>query len=516
MKNESFETGPAPAADTRFSFLELLTAPHQAREESGTVVMAMSPGEVHDIGKTVIQSLFKANGFKVMDLGTLAAAGDLAAAAVEHRADIVGVSCMLTSSLTQLKEIARALEEQDVDVNFLVGGPGLTPAMTACHIAPFYTRGLTIYVKDLYQCHELSRALLDSQQRAAIKKATALEYMEIRTQYHQQKFAKEILSLEEARQRRTPINWEEFTPQTPSFLGNWVIESMELTSLTEYIDWSTLFLGFGLKGKFPQILRDPRIGEQAQRIYDDGCELLDRIVKDKLLEPRAVIGFYPANSVGDDIEIYSDRDGKSSLGMLHTLRQQAVHEDAKPYYALADFIAPKESGKPDFIGAFAVSCGFGLKELQDEFSAAGDDYRLIMAKVLADCLAEALAEHLHSRVRREYWGYAPEENLSIADMYCCRFQGIRPAPGYPACPEHSEKEFLFNLLDVTGNIKIDLTPSYAMAPAASVCGFYFCHPQSKYYWLGTVGRDQVEEYARRKDVEISFVEQQLQMHLNYV
>lgn len=519
VKNESFDQGDAPSspAGTRpAAFWERLHRTGPATEGAGTVVMAMSPGEVHDIGKTVIQSLFTTHGFRVIDLGTVATAADLAAAAQEHGADIVGVSCMLMSSLGQIKEIARALEERDLETNLLVGGPGLTPVMTACHVAPFYTRGLTVYVKDLHQCEELCAHLMDPVRRAALKKALALEYQDIRTRYLQNQYAKDILSLHEARQRRAPISWTQFTPQRPSFLGNWVIDSLDIRELTGYIDWSTLFLGFALRGKYPQIFRDPAVGETARRIYDDACELLDRIVKERLLEPRAVIGFYPANSSGDDIEIYSDRDGMSTIGTLHTLRQQARHEEGKPYFALADFIAPKETGHTDFIGAFAVSCGFGLTALEEEFRQAGDHYRLIMVKVLADCLAEALAEQLHMRVRKDYWGYAPDEDLTVQDMYRCQFSGIRPAPGYPACPEHSEKELLFDLLDVSANIQMELTPAYAMAPAASVCGFYFSHPQSKYFWLGTVGRDQVEDYARRKGTDIAWVERHLQMHLNYV
>lgn len=520
VKNESFDSPAIDAADFSApggpSFLERLTAPRRPAVTAGTVVMAMSPGEVHDIGKTVIQALFRVSGYRVIDLGTIPTAQDLARAAAEHRADIVGVSCMLTSSLTQLKEIARALEEQDLDVNLLVGGPGLNPVMTACHIAPFYTRGVTVYVKDLYHCQDVIRQLADPQRRAGLKKSLELEYADVRSQYLGNQFSKEVLSLHEARQRRTPVTWSTFEASRPSFLGNWVIESLDLKELTDYIDWSTLFLGFALKGKYPQIFRDPAIGDQARTVYDDACALLDRIVKEKRLSPRAVIGFYPANSTGDDIEIYSDRDGKSMIGVLHTLRQQARHDEGKPYYALADFIAPRESGRTDFIGAFVVSCGFGIEQLQDEFKAAGDEYRLIMVKVLADCLAEALAEKLHMRVRKDYWGYAPDEDLSVQDMYRCQFQGIRPAPGYPACPEHSQKEFLFELLDARANLGIELTPAYAMAPAASVCGFYFAHPQAKYFWLGTVGRDQVEDYARRTDMDIRQVEDLLRMNLNYV
>lgn len=518
VKNESFADGPGrtTSVDPSQSFVERLAADQRPEATAGTVVMAMSPGEVHDIGKTVIESLFRVKGYRVIDLGTVPTAHDLAAAAAEHRADIVGVSSMLTASLPQLKEMARALEERDLDTNFLVGGPGLNPVMTACHIAPFYTRGITVYVKDLYQCEAVCAQLSDPQRRAALKKSLTLEYNEVRSRYLGNQFAKDLLTLHEARQRRTPADWQGFEASRPSFLGNWVIESLDLAELTRYIDWSTLFLGFALKGKYPQIFRDPAIGDQARKVYDDACELLDRIVKEKLLEPRAVIGFYPANSVGDDIEIYSDRDGKSTIGLLPTLRQQARHEEGKPYYALADFIAPRDSGKTDFIGAFTAGCGFGIERLQEEFRAAGDDYRLIMVKVLADCLAEALAEEVHRRVRRDYWGYAPQEDLSVQDMYRCQFQGIRPAPGYPACPEHSQKEFLFELLDARGNIGMELTPAYAMTPPASVCGFYFSHPQAKYFWLGTIGRDQVEDYARRTDTDIREVEDLLRMNLNYV
>lgn len=481
------------------------------------VVLAMAGGEVHDIGKTVIRSLFKANGFKVIDLGTVESGDELIQAAMDHNAEIVGISCMLTSSLGELQNIARALQASGLDINFLVGGPGISPAMTAYGIAPLYPAGLTVYARDLYDCHELCCTLINPDSRKKLKESLKTEYKQLGETFVRQQTAKTLLTLNEARQQGLHISWDGFEAVRPAFLGNKILHEFDLKNLTELIDWMTIFLGFGLKGKYPQIFKDPDIGADAQQIFDDAQKLLDRIVSKKLFTARAVIGFYPANSNGDDIEIYSEKGSHQHvLETLHTLRQQARHDDEKPYYALSDFIAPKASGKKDYIGAFALSCGFGLEKLEQEFIANNDDYHLIMVKVLADCLAEAFAERMHQLVRKEYWGYAHDETLTKEDMFRCLFQGIRPAPGYPACPEHSEKEMLFRLLDVKNNIAIDLSRGYAMSPAASVCGFYFSHPQSKYFWLGSVARDQVEDYARRKNIEVSFVEQQLLMHLNYI
>ncbi|MGE0268283.1 MAG: vitamin B12 dependent-methionine synthase activation domain-containing protein [Candidatus Omnitrophota bacterium] len=481
------------------------------------VILAMGGGEVHDIGKTVIRALFKANGFEVIDLGAVDSGEELVRAAVEHKAGIVGVSCMLTSSLGELQQIARALQASGLDINFLVGGPGISPAMTAYGIAPHYPGGVTVYVRDLYVCHELCCTLSSPSSRQTLKESLKTEYAESSETFIRQQTAKTLLTIREAREQGLQIPWNEFRPAEPSFLGNRVFHEHDLKDLTELIDWMTMFLGFGLKGKYPQIFKDPDIGQEARQIFDDAQILLERIIKHKLLTARGVVGFYPANSSGDDIEIYSEQGSRQHvLEVLHTLRQQARHDDEKPYYALSDFIAPKESGKKDYIGAFALSCGFGLEKLEQEFIADNDDYHLIMVKVLADCLAEAFAERMHQSVRKEYWGYDRGETLTKEDMFRCLFQGIRPAPGYPACPEHSEKEMLFRLLDVKNNIAIDLSRGYAMSPAASVCGFYFSHPQSKYFWLGSVARDQVTDYARRKDVEVSLVEQQLLMHLNYI
>ncbi len=477
----------------------------------------MPSGEVHDIGKTVIKALFKANRFEVIDLGMITSANDLLHAVDQHKANIVGMSCMLTSSLGEIQNIARAFQTSGLDINLLIGGPGMSPSVIAYSVAPLYTRGLTMYVRDLYACHELCCTLLNSETRKLLKESLSLESKQLAAIFIQQQAAKKLLPLDEAREQGLHISWNQSEAVKPSFLGNRIFQEFDLKDLTELIDWMTIFLGFGLKGKYPQIFKDPDIGQDAKQIFDDAQKLLERILENKLLTAKAVIGFYPANSVGDDIHIYSEQGSqKHVLDILHTLRQQAHHEEGKPYYAISDFIAPKEIGRTDYIGAFALSCGFGLEKLEKEFIAANDDYHLIMVKVLADCLAEAFAERMHQLVRKEYWGYAHDETLIKEDMFRCLFQGIRPAPGYPACPEHSEKEMLFKLLDVRKNIGINLSKSYAMSPAASICGFYFSHPQSKYFWLGTIGRDQVEDYARRKNVEVEQVEQQLLMHLNYI
>ncbi len=498
---------------TNFILSEKLreTVPHQG--EGPGVILAMPAGEVHDIGKTVIAALFDANQVRVVDLGTVGSVEEIVEAVRSERPDLIGISCMLTSSLDQLQQLATGLEENGMKIPLLLGGPGITPAMVARYIAPRYPSGATLYVKDAQACQRICDALGDSTQFSEMIEAMESQHQNLRDAFAQQLQHKTLLPIEQARNRRLQINWEEFSSPRPKAFGVQVLDNLELGEIVEWIDWTTIFLAFGMKGKYPNILKDARFGGEAQAVLDDARALLQRILDENLLQARAVIGFFRANSDGDDIRIIGT-DGQEQV--LHCLRQQALHLDDKPYISLSDFIAPENSGLTDTIGAFALSCGFGLDQLEQEYRTQNDYYHRILAKSLADCLAEGLAEALHQKVRTEYWGYVPQEDLTLEQIFRCEFQGIRPAPGYPACPEHSEKELLFRLLDVKKHIKMDLTQSYAMWPAASVCGFYFAHPQAKYYWLGSIGRDQVEDYARRANRSVQWVEQQLQMNLNYI
>lgn len=484
-------------------------------EAEPRVILAMPKGEVHDIGKVVIGALFKVKGFAVLDLGTLDSNQQLIQAIQTYKPIMVGLSCMLTSSLKELQATAALLSAQGIRIPMLLGGPGITPQMTATQIAPHYKSGVTVYVKDLYQCERVCEMILDADRRSVLEAETKQADQELLESFTAQQSAKTILSLSEARAKCAEIDWMDFNPDVPNQMGINVMQDYDINQVLECIDWTTIFLSFGMKGKYPQIFNDSRFGESAKQVFADAQALLEDVLSANKLKAAAVTGFMPANSTGDDIEIYDDSDQDRTVGILHTLRQQALHDDRKPYYALSDFIAPKEYGYKDYIGMFVVTCGLGLKELEEEYVASGDEYRRILIKSLADCLAEAFAERLHQQVRTEYWGYAADEGLSLEQMFRCEFQGIRPAPGYPACPDHSEKELLFRLLEVEKHTKITLSESYAMWPAASVCGFYFANPQAKYFWLGSIGRDQVEDYARRLNKSVSFVEEQLQMNLNY-
>ena len=491
------------------------TAKHITSNPQAKVVLAMPRGEVHDIGKVVIGALFKIKGYQVIDLGTLESNQQLLEAIQAHNPIMVGLSCMLTSSLAEMQAAAEMLNSNDIKIPLLLGGPGVTLQMVATQISPHYSSGATIYVKDVSHCEQVCEIMRHPDRRADLESEVKHAEQEVDAAFTAQQSAKQILTLSEARARRTDIDWTAFQPIVPNQLGVHVLPDYDMHQVFDCIDWTTIFLSFGMKGKYPQIFKDTRFGESAKEVFADAQTLLEEVLSAGKLKASAITGFMPANSTGDDIEIYDHKHIDQVRGILHTLRQQALHDERKPYYALSDFVAPKEYGYKDYIGMFVVTCGLGLDELEAEFAASGDEYRRILIKSLADCLAEAFAEHMHLRVRKEFWGYAADEDLTLEQMFRCEFQGIRPAPGYPACPDHSEKELLFRLLDVEKHTRITLSESYAMWPAASVCGFYFAHPQAKYFWLGSIGEDQIEDYAGRINKNTSFVEQQLRMNLNY-
>jgi len=486
------------------------------QKDKGKIVLAMTEGEVHDVGKWVIHALFRFNQFEVIDLGTIESSDQLVKAVKAHQPCYVGLSGMLTSSLYKMQHVAKVFEKEGFDIPLLIGGAGTSLEQTAVAIAPFYTEGIVIYVKDLYHCHNLCPTLNDKVALESLKIKVHKEYEELRCEYQKKIATKKVLPLAEARKKRCFIDWKQQAVKKPSFLGVRVIEDYNFNEIKELIDWTPLFLAFGLKEKYPHVLTHKQMGAEATQLLADAQELMDDIIKEKRLKPSGVVGFFPAYSIGDDIEVFKDEKRQQSLKMIHTLRQQSLHGDDKPYYALADFIAPKESGVSDYLGAFAVTVGLNLEKIFKKFLEEKNFYKMILVKVVADQLVEAFAESLHKKVRKEYWGYAGDENLSKEELFQCRFQGIRPAPGYPACPEHSEKAALFELLEVKKTVGITLTSGYAMSPAASVCGFYFARKEAKYFWLGTMGKDQLEDYCVRKGIDICEAEQLLSIQLNYI
>jgi 5-methyltetrahydrofolate--homocysteine methyltransferase len=481
---------------------------------AGIVVMATVKGDVHDIGKNIVGVVLACNNFKIIDLGVMVPTELILKTAREVKADIIGLSGLITPSLDVMVDVAKDMERQGLTLPLLIGGATTSEKHTAVKIAPHYS-GPVIHVKDASRSVGVCRGLLDSQLKENFVQTTVQRYEKVREDFHVQQSEKKYLSLREAQARGMQTEWQKRKVIKPSFLGTKVFTDYDLKDIRTHIDWSPFFMTWELNGKFPQILDHPEMGVQAKRLYQDALTLLDKIVAQKLLTARAVIGFFPANSVGDDIEIYKDDKRQEIRTVFHTLRQQIVKHDNKPYYALADFIAPKASGLKDYIGGFVVTAGIGTDVLCAQYEADLDDYQSIMVKALADRLAEAFAERMHERVRKEFWGYAPEENLTNEELIQCRYQGIRPAPGYPACPDHTEKALLFDLLNVTSTTGITLTESFAMMPASSVSGIYFSHPDSKYFWLGKIAKDQVEDLARRKSMPIPDLERWLSPNLGY-
>ena len=477
----------------------------------GKIVLATVKGDVHDIGKNIVGVVLACNNFEVIDLGVMVPAEKILERAKEVRADIIGLSGLITPSLDEMVHVAREMERQGLKLPLLIGGATTSRAHTAVKIAPHYSQPV-VHVLDASRAVPVTTSLLSEEGRAEFVAQHEAEYEALRKAHATPR--RSGVPLETARARRTPIEWRAEDLATPAFTGIRVLDGFPLEQLREFIDWSPFFHTWELKGVYPRILEDERQGEQARQIFAEANTLLDRMVAEKLLTARAVYGFFAANAVGDDVELYSDSGRGEVLDRLHFLRQQSDREGDEPCRSLADFIAPRETGLGDSIGAFAVTSGMGLKELVERFRAAHDDYNAIMAEAIADRLAEAFAECLHKRVREE-WGYGRDENLRNEDLINEKYRGIRPAPGYPACPDHTEKGTIWRLLDVEAKTGIELTESFAMWPGSSVSGLYFAHPTSRYFSLGKIGRDQVEDYARRKGMSVEEVERWLGPYLNY-
>ncbi len=488
-----------------------LAASGQTVRTQGKIVLATVKGDVHDIGKNIVGVVLACNNYEVVDMGVMVPCEKILERAKAENADLIGLSGLITPSLDEMVHVAREMERQGFKLPLLIGGATTSRAHTAIKIAPHYSEPV-VHVLDASRAVPVTTSLLSDENKPAFVAQHSADYEALRKSHAAPKH--KTVSIESARDRRTPIEWRSEDIPSPSFLGRRVLDNFPLETLREFIDWSPFFHTWGLKGLYPRILDHPDHGAQARQLFKEGNELLDRIIAGKLITARGVYGLFPANAVGDDVELYTDSTRSHLLDRFCFLRQQANREDSKPCRSLVDFIAPKHTGLPDHIGAFAVTAGIGLKELCERFRAEYDDYNAIMAEALADRLAEAFAECLHKQVRDE-WGYGKEESLSCEDLIRERYRGIRPAPGYPACPDHTEKGTVWRLLDVQDNTGMLITESFAMWPGSSVSGLYFAHPQSRYFSLGKIELDQVAEYAERKGMTLAEVERWLGPNLNY-
>ncbi len=487
-----------------------MAAAGEAVRAQGKIVLATVKGDVHDIGKNIVGVVLACNNYDVIDMGVMVSCEKILERAKTEKADIIGLSGLITPSLDEMVHVAKEMQRLGFTQPLLIGGATTSRAHTAIKIAPHYGQPV-LHVADASRAVPVTTSLLSDDGRDEFIARQRSEYETIRQAYATPR--PKTVPLATARDRRTPIEWRPEDLARPKFIGSRVVE-VSAAVLREYIDWSPFFHTWGLRGIYPRILEHPDHGAQARQIFDEGNALLDRIIAEGLLNPRGVYGLFPANAVGDDVELYTDASRQTVLTRLHFLRQQTHREGNEPCRCLADFIAPRETGFLDSIGAFAVTSGLELKTLTHQFRAEHDDYNAIMAEALADRLAEAFAEYMH-KLAREAWGYGCEEHLTPAEMISETYRGIRPAPGYPACPDHTEKGTLWTLLDVQAKTGIEITESFAMWPGSSVSGLYFAHPQARYFSLGKIDRDQVEDYQRRKGMTIAEVERWLGPSLNY-
>jgi 5-methyltetrahydrofolate--homocysteine methyltransferase len=483
---------------------------------NGKIVMATVKGDVHDIGKNIVGVVLQCNNYDVVDLGVMVPAEKILQAAVDEQADIVGLSGLITPSLDEMCHVAAEMERRGFDLPLLIGGATTSRVHTAVKIHPNYHRGQALYVNDASRAVGVVAALLSRDNRQRTIADTRAEYLRIAAAHARGEQNKLRLSLTDARANALKLNWSgSYVPPPPRLLGTTRLDDIPIAELVGYIDWSPFFATWELKGKYPAILQDQTVGEAARGLFADAQEMLRQMMAEQWFKTRAVLGLWPANGEGDDILLFANETRDRPIATLHTLRQQLARREGRANVALADFVAPRASGLRDYIGAFAVTAGIGEDAVVDRFKRANDDYSGILAKALADRLAEALAEYLHRRVRREFWGYAADETLETGDLIAEQYRGIRPAPGYPAQPDHTEKETLFKLLDGERAIGVKLTESFAMWPGASVCGLYFSHPDSYYFGVGKIERDQVADYAARKGRPLDAMEKWLAPILNY-
>ncbi|MGZ8247904.1 methionine synthase [Methylomagnum sp.] len=495
-------------------YMEEEKANNPSPKSNGKILMATVKGDVHDIGKNIVGVVLQCNGFDVVDLGVMQPCDKILDAAREHKVDIIGLSGLITPSLDEMVHVAKEMERLKFDIPLMIGGATTSRAHTAVKIEPNY-HAPTVYVTDASRAVGVAGSLLSDDLKDDYVAKIRAEYEDVRQRHGGRKAQAPMHELAAARANGLHGDWVHYTPPKPIFTGLRVFDGYPLRELVEYIDWTPFFHTWELAGSYPKIFNDEVVGEQARQLFADANAMLETLVEENWLKARAVIGFFPAARVGDDVVVYADETRAQTLAVLHHLRQQAVKPPGQPNYSLADFVAPAEAGVADYVGAFAVTAGEGIEAHLDRFAAQHDDYSSIMLKALADRLAEAFAECLHRRVRTEFWGYVADEHLNNAQLINEDYRGIRPAPGYPACPDHTEKATLFQLLDAEANTDITLTESFAMYPASSVSGWYFSHPASRYFNVGKLNRDQMEDYARRKGLELREVERWLAPVLAY-
>lgn len=479
----------------------------------GKILLATVKGDVHDIGKNIVGVVLRCNNYDVIDLGVMVPCEKILAVALEERVNIIGLSGLITPSLEEMTYVAQEMQRQKFSLPLLIGGATTSRAHTAIKIEPHYQEGVTVHVVDASRAVGVVNQLLSDHAKLAYITATREEYATLRTRHQNKRSENQLIALADARKNAYKIDWQTYTPPKPQFLGIKTWQNYSLKTLAEYIDWTPFFQTWELAGRYPKILDDPVVGESARQLFADAQAMLQKVIAENWIEARAVIGFFPANSVVDDIEIYTDESRTDMQAAFRMLRQQSAKAKNKFNLCLADFVVPKTIGTQDYIGGFAVTAGIGLDERVRKFEENNDDYNSILLKALADRLAEAFAEHMHERVRKEFWGYGKDENLSAEDLIAEKYHGIRPAPGYPACPDHTEKPCLFALLSATEQAQIILTENFAMLPASSVSGFYFSHPESQYFGIGKIGDDQVQDYSVRKNMEINLVRRWLAPHI---
>jgi 5-methyltetrahydrofolate--homocysteine methyltransferase len=482
---------------------------------AGKILLATVKGDVHDIGKNIVGVVLQCNNYEVIDLGVMVPAQKILDTARERKVDIIGLSGLITPSLDEMCHVAAEMEREGFDLPLLIGGATTSRVHTAVKISPNYHKSQAIYVTDASRAVGVVSGLMSAEERPKAIAKVREEYARMAESYARGQAEKARTSIVDARANRLKLDWGGYTPPKPTFLGTRAFKAYDLAELSRYVDWTPFFHAWELKGTFPRILEDDKYGEAARDLYEDAQAMLKQLIEEKWLTANGVVGFWPANSIGDDIELYTDETRSKRLAVLHTLRQQMAREPGRPNLALADFVAPKDSGIPDYIGGFAVTAGIGEEDVARRFERANDDYSKIMIKALADRFAEAFAEALHEKVRRELWAYAPDEKLSNEQLIAEDYAGIRPAPGYPAQPDHTEKGTLFRVLNAEKTAGVKLTESYAMWPAAAVSGLYFSHPESRYFGVGKIGRDQVVDYAGRKGWNIQETERWLGPILNY-
>lgn len=483
-------------------------------QTNGKILMATVKGDVHDIGKNIVGVVLQCNNYEIIDLGVMVPAETILSEAKKHDVDIIGLSGLITPSLDEMAHMAAEMQRLEMNIPLLIGGATTSRIHTAVKIDPKYNNAV-VYVPDASRAVGVAGDLLSDERKEAYIKTIKDEYDDMRIQRAKRSSKRKTFNLQQARDNAYKGDWGNYTPPKPTFLGVKSFENYSLDELTAYIDWTPFFHAWELAGKYPKILNDEVVGDEATTLFNDAQAMLKKIVDEKWLQARAVIGFFPASSVGDDIELYSNDDREEVKAVLHHLRQQMAKPSDRPNGCLSDFVAPKSSGKQDYVGAFAVTAGIGIDEHVKRFEEDHDDYNSILLKALADRLAEAFAEHMHERVRKEFWAYASDESLSNDDLIAEDYAGIRPAPGYPACPDHREKSILWSLIEPDKNAGITITESFAMMPTAAVSGFYFSHPDAKYFGTGKIQKDQAEDYAKRKGDDLAVTERWLAPVLDY-